>query len=205
MCRYNTVQFFRRLQLQNVDQTLNSQQTPHISPSRASYGLSVVRILEKNDHVIMVPHWTYTYTYADNDGTNVNINPVDAMAACISRLSAGMLLTAWGQHILLEMGFEILVPFQDIEMAQLYPFYENWIKKLNIYGKSFGRHFHLFCYIQNKCQYMWHEISFSDLMVYINTGIAWLCAFSLLTHSNFKRHIKLAIFFLFYIEGHIKL
>ena len=36
-------------------------------------------------------------------------------------------------------------------------------------------------------------------------GIAWLCALSLLAHSNSKRHIKLSIFFLFHIEGHIKL
>ena len=35
-------------QLQNVRQTLTSQKTPHISPTRASYGVSVVSSLEKN-------------------------------------------------------------------------------------------------------------------------------------------------------------
>ena len=42
------------LQWQNVDQTLNSQQTPHTS--QASYGVSVERILEKIDRVITEPH-----------------------------------------------------------------------------------------------------------------------------------------------------
>ena len=30
---------------------------PHTSPSRASYGVSIVRILEKIDRVITAPHW----------------------------------------------------------------------------------------------------------------------------------------------------
>ena len=38
--------------LQNINQTLDSQQTPHSSPSWASYGMSVVRIREKINHVI---------------------------------------------------------------------------------------------------------------------------------------------------------
>ena len=36
-----------------MDQILESQLTPHISPSWVSYGVSIVRILEKIDHVIM--------------------------------------------------------------------------------------------------------------------------------------------------------
>ena len=35
-----------------MDQALNSQKTPHTSPLRASYGMSFVSILMKNDHVI---------------------------------------------------------------------------------------------------------------------------------------------------------
>ena len=61
-CRYNAVQFITllttalRRQQQNLNQTSNSQQTPHTSPSWASYGASIVRILKKIDRVIMAPH-----------------------------------------------------------------------------------------------------------------------------------------------------
>ena len=34
---------------------LESQQTPHISPSRGSYGVPIVSICEKTDHIIMAP------------------------------------------------------------------------------------------------------------------------------------------------------
>ena len=37
---------------------LTSQQTPHTSHSWASYGVSIVRILEKTDRVIMALHCT---------------------------------------------------------------------------------------------------------------------------------------------------
>ena len=39
-----------------MNQILESQQTPHTSPSRASYGVSFVTILEKTDRVITAPH-----------------------------------------------------------------------------------------------------------------------------------------------------
>ena len=39
-----------------MNQILESQQTPHTSPSRASYGVSFVKILEKTDRVITAPH-----------------------------------------------------------------------------------------------------------------------------------------------------
>ena len=45
-----------QFQLQNIHQTLNSQKTPHSSPSRASYGVSFVRIWEKIDRFITTPH-----------------------------------------------------------------------------------------------------------------------------------------------------
>ena len=40
----------------HTNQTLNSQQTPHISSSRANYGVSVVSILEKIGGVITTLH-----------------------------------------------------------------------------------------------------------------------------------------------------
>ena len=52
-CRYNAVQFITILhpmlqwQQQNTNQIPNSQQTPHYSPSRASYGVSVMKLLNK--------------------------------------------------------------------------------------------------------------------------------------------------------------
>ena len=57
---YNAVQFSTilhtalRQQWQNVNQILEPQNTPHIS--RVSYEVSIVRILEKIDHVITAPH-----------------------------------------------------------------------------------------------------------------------------------------------------
>ena len=39
-----------------MNQILESQQTPHISPSRVSYGVSIVGMLEKIDRVITAPH-----------------------------------------------------------------------------------------------------------------------------------------------------
>ena len=44
--------------MQNMNQCLYSQKTPHISPSWASYGMSIVIILEKFDRVIMAPHFS---------------------------------------------------------------------------------------------------------------------------------------------------
>ena len=41
---------------QNINQRLYSQQTPHISPSRMSYGVFIVRIWEKTDGVATAPH-----------------------------------------------------------------------------------------------------------------------------------------------------
>ena len=63
-CSYNTVKFVTilhsalRWQWQNESQTLDSQKTPHSSPSRPSYRMSFVRTLEKIDCVITTPHCT---------------------------------------------------------------------------------------------------------------------------------------------------
>ena len=62
-CRYNMAQFITilymalRWQQQKVNQTSNSQQTPHTSPSRASYGVSIMRIVEKIDCIITALHF----------------------------------------------------------------------------------------------------------------------------------------------------
>ena len=40
-------------------QILESQQTPHISPSRASHGVPIVGILQKTDLVITAPLYIY--------------------------------------------------------------------------------------------------------------------------------------------------
>ena len=42
-----------------VNPILESQQTPYTSPSRASYGVYIVRILEKIDRVIPALHCIY--------------------------------------------------------------------------------------------------------------------------------------------------
>ena len=44
-----------------MDQALNSQKTPHTSPLRASYGMSFVSILMKNDRVIKGFYCIYIY------------------------------------------------------------------------------------------------------------------------------------------------
>ena len=71
-CRYNRVQnnmiMHTSLQWprQNINQSLHSQKTPHLSPSQVSYRVSLVRILENIDHV-MTDHtvqfkmWIYVF------------------------------------------------------------------------------------------------------------------------------------------------
>ena len=65
-----------------MDQALNSQKTPHTSPLRASYGMSFVSILMKNDRVIkgfycilviivsgngLLPAWHQTLAWTRSD------------------------------------------------------------------------------------------------------------------------------------------
>ena len=62
-CRYNAAQFITilhtalRWQWQKMNQILVSQRTPHISPSRASNGVSIVRTLETINPVITAPRY----------------------------------------------------------------------------------------------------------------------------------------------------
>ena len=73
-CQYNAIQFITilhrvlRWQWQKMNQILESQQTPHISPSQASYVVSVVRNLEKIDRVITAPCCT-VHNINSSDGT----------------------------------------------------------------------------------------------------------------------------------------
>ena len=59
---YNLVKFVTILhsalwwKWNNISQILDSQKTPHSLPSRASYGMFLMRILEEIDHVIMASH-----------------------------------------------------------------------------------------------------------------------------------------------------
>ena len=46
-----------------MDQALDSQKTPHTSPLRASYGMSFVSILMKNDRVIKGFYCTLSQLY----------------------------------------------------------------------------------------------------------------------------------------------
>ena len=64
-CRYNVVQYYTILhsaqqwQKKNMHQNEQSQNWHHTSPSRASYGVSILLILEKIDRVITAPHGIY--------------------------------------------------------------------------------------------------------------------------------------------------
>ena len=53
-----------RWQQPNVNQTLKSKPTPHTSPSRVSYGVSIMRILKKTDRAITAPHCILHYPTA---------------------------------------------------------------------------------------------------------------------------------------------
>ena len=61
MCRYNAVQYNVKFHTplhwitQNINQSLDSQKTLHVSPSCASYGVSIVKIWEKIDRVTTAP------------------------------------------------------------------------------------------------------------------------------------------------------
>ena len=45
--------------MKNINQGLYSQKNTHISPSRVSYQVSIVSILEKTDRIITAPHCTH--------------------------------------------------------------------------------------------------------------------------------------------------
>ena len=61
-CRCNIIQYNLSLptslqwQNQSIYQSWSSQKTPHTSPLQASYGVSIVRILDKIHSITMAPH-----------------------------------------------------------------------------------------------------------------------------------------------------
>ena len=61
--QYDTVMYEATPQQMWGVQTLNSQQTPNSSPSRANYGVSFVSILEKIDHIMMKLNWPTLYVH----------------------------------------------------------------------------------------------------------------------------------------------
>ena len=58
-----------------MDQALNSQKTPHTSPLRASYGMSFVSILMKNDRVIKGFYCTWFSDYCHSFLRDVIAHP----------------------------------------------------------------------------------------------------------------------------------
>ena len=69
-CHYNVIQYNMIMHTsllwlsQNINESLNPQKTPHISPYRANYGVSFVMILVKIDHVITTPHYSFFVIHA---------------------------------------------------------------------------------------------------------------------------------------------
>ena len=56
-----------------MDQALNSQKTPPTSPLRASYGMSFVSILMKNDRVIKGFYCSHIHVlYVEQFSNNIN-------------------------------------------------------------------------------------------------------------------------------------
>ena len=61
-------------QQQNVNQISWSKQTPDTSPSRSSYGVSIMRILKKMDRVIAAPYYIYMRINNTNSLSCINHN-----------------------------------------------------------------------------------------------------------------------------------
>ena len=71
-----------------MDQALNSQKTPHTSPLRASYGMSFVSILMKNDRVIKGFYcMTNGCFYVCSRGNFVLVGPIGAHLATLCQLA----------------------------------------------------------------------------------------------------------------------
>ena len=65
-----------------MDQALNSQKTPHTSPLRASYGMSFVSILMKNDRVIKGFYCIYK-EYLGHHDLNVRYYSMPKLYNCL--------------------------------------------------------------------------------------------------------------------------
>ena len=75
--------------VQNIYQSLYSQKTAPILDSLVSYGVLIVRILEKIDRIIMEPHCiTYTpITPQEDIGLMLHMSTWRQAAGCLSSVS----------------------------------------------------------------------------------------------------------------------
>ena len=70
--QYNMIFYISQEWLrQIVNQNLNTHKTPHISPYRASYGVSFMRILDKIDHVVIAQHCSIIHGILDSNHDGV--------------------------------------------------------------------------------------------------------------------------------------
>ena len=105
-CCYNMVQLITISESglgwpqRNVNQTSISQQTPHTSPSRTSYGVSIVRILEKTDHVITAPHCILTHCYSVGFILAPSDGPGKLPWACPTPVRGVKQTTHWSYNLL---------------------------------------------------------------------------------------------------------
>ena len=64
-------------QQQNINQTSNSQQAPHTSPSQMSYGVSIMKILKKIDRVII--QYMAAYQWKGNSRSSYNKSKIQIL------------------------------------------------------------------------------------------------------------------------------
>ena len=72
---------------QSMHQRLYSQKTPHTSPSRASYGMSFVRIWVTIDSVIRAPHCTWHFNYWSTQHLLIAIKLPSALSTLYANIS----------------------------------------------------------------------------------------------------------------------
>ena len=114
-CHYNAVQYITVLhtalqwQLQNINKASNSQQTPHSSPSQASYGVFIVRIWEKIDCVITAPCCTQMAGNHSSWETRTSLSRMVNTMAADDQVSQGIFKFQhqkdWRQGISVELYF----------------------------------------------------------------------------------------------------
>ena len=79
---------------ENINQTLNSQKTPHILPSPASYGVTTGKILDKTDSVLTASHCTKLL----NMWVLHKLNFYSRKICVIRRLTLWQISMSWLQH-----------------------------------------------------------------------------------------------------------
>ena len=101
--RYNAVKYNIIFQIQlplltqNINRSLDSQRIIHTSPSRASYGVSIVRNLKKIDHIITAPRCTKHLSIGDQWlRTGIFIHDTDNIPADTGRNENNLFRTPLG-------------------------------------------------------------------------------------------------------------